>query len=207
MSLDKIRIARRSWLMPMITRADKYLSGWKATLLNTMGRVVLADSILGNLLIYAMGALELPKGAIDLLDVRRRAFLCTSEDKANGAQCLIAWEQVRTPRNLGGLRLKNLHLQNQCMLLKLLHRLFNPTYRAITTVRPRDSASTSFWDDVWLADAPLAECYHALHSHATPDASVQLVLRDGIDNILQPRLTRIAVGNTPSSSRSSGVSP
>jgi len=52
----------------MISKADKYLAGWKAALLNTMGRAVLADAVLGNLLIYAMGAIELPKGTIEALD-------------------------------------------------------------------------------------------------------------------------------------------
>jgi hypothetical protein len=53
--------------------------------------------------------------------------------------------------------LKNLSIQNQCRLLKLLHSLFNvtgrhcvrdllPTYRAPITVQVRNSASTSFWE-------------------------------------------------------------
>jgi hypothetical protein len=50
-----------------------------------MGRAVLADSVLGNLLIYAMCATELPKGALDRLDAKRRAFLWTGSDKASGA--------------------------------------------------------------------------------------------------------------------------
>jgi hypothetical protein len=33
-------------LLPMIMRADKYLAGWKASLLNTMGRAVLTDAVL-----------------------------------------------------------------------------------------------------------------------------------------------------------------
>jgi hypothetical protein len=45
-------------LLLSIGRADRYLAGWKASLLNTMGRAVLADSVLGNLLIYANGAAE-----------------------------------------------------------------------------------------------------------------------------------------------------
>jgi hypothetical protein len=91
LSPDKVKLAA---LMPTIGRADKHLVGWKASLLNTMGRAVLCDFILGNLLIYAMCAMELPKGALDLLDAKRRAFLWAGTDKASGAQCLIAWEKV-----------------------------------------------------------------------------------------------------------------
>jgi hypothetical protein len=111
LSPDKVRIAA---LLPSIGRADKYLAGWKAALLNTMGRAVLADSVLGNLLIYAMCATELPKGALDRLDAKRRAFLWTGSDKASGARCLVAWEHVCKSRESGGLGLKNLGVQNQC---------------------------------------------------------------------------------------------
>jgi hypothetical protein len=191
-----------------------------------MGRVVLADSVLGNLLIYAMCVTELPKEALDRLDAKRRAFLWTGSDKVRGARCLVVWDHVCMSREDGGLGLKNLGIQNQCLLLKLLHRLYHPadsawarwvrrqidlvtlhgdvddshwgslrrllpTYRAITTVHIRDGACTSFWEDSWLPDGPLAELFPALYSHAVlAELSVRTVLQDGIDIHLQPRLTR-----------------
>jgi hypothetical protein len=72
-----------------------------------------------------------------------------------------------------------------------LRRLL-PTYRAITMVCVRDGASTSFWEDSWLPDAPLAELLPALYSHVVrAELSVRSVLQDGIDIHLQPRLTRV----------------
>lgn len=206
LSPDKVKIAV---LIPSIDRADKCLAGWTATLLNTMGRAMLADSVLGNLLIYAMCTMELPKGALDLLDSKHRAFMWTGTDKASGAQCLVDWERVCMQRDDGGLGLKNLGVQNQCLLLKPLHRLFFPidsswaqwvcgqvnlvtlegdvayshwcslrqllpTYRAITTIHVRDSASTAFWDDSWLPEGPLTDLLPALCNHATdPGLSVR----------------------------------
>ena len=121
LSHEKLRL---SSFVPMISRADKYLAGWKAALLNTMGRAVLADSVLGSLLIYAMGALELPKGTLKA--EKCRTFVWTGAEQASGAKCLVAWEQVCLPKESGGLGLKNLSVQNQCMLVKLIHRLHHP---------------------------------------------------------------------------------
>ena len=65
---------------PLISKSDQYLAGWQCTLLNPMGRAVLVNSVLDSQLIYAMSSLLLPKGTLDALDRRRRAFLWSGED-------------------------------------------------------------------------------------------------------------------------------
>jgi len=60
------------------------------------------------------------------LEGKRRTFVWTGAEQASGAKCLVAWEQVCLPKESGGLGLKNLSVQNQCMLLKLIHRLHHP---------------------------------------------------------------------------------
>jgi hypothetical protein len=42
------------------------------------------------------------------------------------ARCLVAWNQVCMPKEKGGLGMKDVAIQNQCLLLKLLHRLHHP---------------------------------------------------------------------------------
>jgi hypothetical protein len=37
----------------------------------------------------------------------------------------VAWEQVCTSKQFGGLGLKDLELQNQCMLLKFVDKFFS----------------------------------------------------------------------------------
>jgi hypothetical protein len=65
---------------PIIASADRYLSGWWSSLLNHGGRLVLVNSVLDSLPVYAMGALQLPQGVVDALDARRRAFLWAGEE-------------------------------------------------------------------------------------------------------------------------------
>jgi len=112
-----------STFAPYIAKADRYLAGWQATLLNPMGRTVLINVVLDSQLVYLMSALPIPLGVLTKVDQRRRAFLWTGEDVARGANCLVAWAQVCDSRDNGGLSIRNLTLQNSCLLLKLLHRL------------------------------------------------------------------------------------
>jgi hypothetical protein len=43
------------------------------------------------------------------------------------AQCLIAWENICKPKKNGGLGIKNLHLQNKCLLMKFVVKALLPT--------------------------------------------------------------------------------
>jgi hypothetical protein len=98
---------------PQIAKTDKYLSGWQTSLLNQMGRATLVNSVLDSQLVYAMCALPIPPGVIEQVDKRRRCFLWSGSGAGSGANNLIA----------GGLGLKDLCIQNTCLLLKLVHKL------------------------------------------------------------------------------------
>lgn len=111
---------------PLISRADHFLPSRKASLLNPMGLCVLVNAVLDALPTYAMVALQLPRAVIDGYDARRRAFLWAGENKASGALCLVSWERCCKPCSQGGLGLRDMQLQNQCLLLKLLHRIHSP---------------------------------------------------------------------------------
>lgn len=87
LSHEKLNLSAFS---PLIARADGQLSGWRACLLNPMGRAVLINSVMDSQLTYAMSVLPLPPGAIEALNRRRRCFLWSGEDTMSGAQCFTA---------------------------------------------------------------------------------------------------------------------
>lgn len=113
---------------PCIQKTDRYLSTWQAQLPNKMGRVVLVNSVLDSQLVYFMCSLQLPPSIVKQMDGKRRAFLWSGDKsgKASPASCLVAWITVCKPKDLGGLGIKDLGIQNICLLLKLLHRLHCP---------------------------------------------------------------------------------
>lgn len=99
------------------------VASWQASLLNTMGRVVLINSVLDSQLNYLMSALSLPPGVIKQVAKQRRIFMWGGNQETSAAQCLVAWKKVCTTKELGGLGTKDLGAQNICLLLKLSHRL------------------------------------------------------------------------------------
>jgi hypothetical protein len=120
LSCDKLNLAA---FAPLIAKADRYLSGWRAVLLSAGGRLVLINAVLDALPTYAMAAMILPPPVIKALDALRRAFLWAATERVSGAQCLVAWLDVCRPKEEGGLGIRSLHVQNRCLLTKLLHRL------------------------------------------------------------------------------------
>jgi hypothetical protein len=109
--------------VPLIAKADKFLSGWRALLLSPAGRLVLVNVVLDSLPTHAMAAMLLPPAVVKALDALRRAFLWGAGDHVSGAKCLVAWDKVCRAKGEGGLGVRALGVQNACLLVKVLHRL------------------------------------------------------------------------------------
>jgi len=155
MPLSNVKL-NLSAFAPLIDRTDKYLGGWQSSLLNSMGRTVLVNAVLNSALIYICSAMLLPRGIIDVLDRKRRAFLWSGESTTSGAQCLVAWEKACLPKEQGGLGIKDLRSFNQCLLLKLLHRLHHPEESAwakwmadqVNLASLRGACAGNHWDSL-----------------------------------------------------------
>lgn len=111
---------------PLIRSFDRYLSGWRALLLSSGGRMVLCNAVLNNLPTYFMCSYLLPSGVIELIDRRRRAFFWTGKDTCSGVRCLIAWDKVCADVQEGGFGIRDLRRQNMCLLLNFVHKLHQP---------------------------------------------------------------------------------
>jgi hypothetical protein len=72
---------------------------------------------------HAMAAGLLPAGVIEAIDKRRRSFFWAGEESCNGGQCKVAWGDVCTPKNKGGLVILSIPAQNSALLSKFLIKL------------------------------------------------------------------------------------
>jgi mannosylglycoprotein endo-beta-mannosidase len=97
-----------SAFQPIIDSCDRYLAGWRASLLSKGGRLILLSSVLDSLPTYFMSSFLLPKSIIKLIDTRRRAFFWAADESCSGAQCLVAWRKVFSPKLSGGLGAKKI---------------------------------------------------------------------------------------------------
>lgn len=84
------------------------LPGWKASLMNRVGRLVVVRTVLTATLVHIMTALDLPKGVLKLIDKLRRGFLWKGQEQARGGNCLVSWARVQQPIQYGGLGVHNL---------------------------------------------------------------------------------------------------
>jgi hypothetical protein len=132
--------------VPLIAKADKCLSGWRALLLSPAGRLVLVNAVLDSLPTHAMAAMLLPPAVIKALDALRRAFLWGGGDQVSGAKCLVAWDKVCRAKCEGGLGVRALGVQNACLLVKVLHRLH---------VRPTSPWASWHWS--MISDGSVAD--------------------------------------------------
>ncbi|GJN12241.1 hypothetical protein PR202_ga30536 [Eleusine coracana subsp. coracana] len=81
------------------------------------GRVIWVFFVLSSIPIYIVIAIKVAKWFIKAVNKIRRAFVWKGRDKVNGGSCLVAWEKVQRPLDLGGLGILNLELMSWSLQL------------------------------------------------------------------------------------------
>jgi hypothetical protein len=166
---------RRGDLFVWMEKIASKLPGWKASLLTSAGRAVLTRFVLTAIPVYILVAIKVPKWFLRSVDKIRKGFLSIGRKSTNGGCCLVAWENVMRPIDLGGLGIHNFVVLGWALQLRWLWLdktkpdrhwaglkilVYNNTAVMLaisieTTVG--NGRDTPFWSDRWLHGCRLEE--------------------------------------------------
>lgn len=108
----------------VLERIEKKLSSWKGKHLSTGGRLVLINSVLSSLPLYMMSFFEIPRKVLEKIEYLRSRFYWQAEEQKRKYR-LARWSILCQPKDIGGLGIKNIDVQNKCLLCKWLFKLIN----------------------------------------------------------------------------------
>jgi len=166
---------RRGDLLTWIEKIANKLPGWRASLLTLAGRAVLVRFVLTAIPIHLLIAIKVPKWFLRAIDKIRRGFLWSGRKQANGGCCLVAWEKVMRPIDLGGLGIHNLEIMGWALQMRWLWLektgaarpwagLEIPVYpnavsmfAVATESLVGNGRTTCFWTDRWLHGSHLED--------------------------------------------------
>jgi len=166
------RKLRKCDLMAWIEKIGNKLPGWKASLISLSGRAVLVHFVLTAIPIYLLVALKVPKWFIKAID-KIRSFLWKGRKNVNGGCCLVAWEKVMRPFELGGLGIHNLEVMGWALQMRWLwiektkqdrpwagleipvHLNASALFAISVVTIVGNGENTLFWSDRWLHEQKL----------------------------------------------------
>ena len=112
--------------MPIVHRIERRLCGI-ADFLNYGGKLEMVKSVLAALPSFFMCTLDVPVSINE--QIIKYVRHCLWRKKRNDVQvkgsALVAWHKISRPKSQGGLGVLNLHVQNDALLLKNLHKFYN----------------------------------------------------------------------------------
>jgi hypothetical protein len=115
---------RKEHYLPLIQRIQKRLS-CSSNFLSQVGRLELVNSVFSALPMFFMCTLKIPKTIIKEIDIFRKHCLWRGNDINSKKPPLIAWNSITQRKVNGGLGVLRLESQNEDLLIKFLHKIFN----------------------------------------------------------------------------------
>jgi hypothetical protein len=113
-------------LSPILQSLDKRIDTLAISRATLEGRLTLSKLMLSTLPSHILACIKAPKWFLQEIDKRRCAYFWSGHKTTSGVHCKVAWDVVWRSIEEGGLNVKNLEIQNICLLLKFIHQLHTP---------------------------------------------------------------------------------
>jgi hypothetical protein len=110
----------RWMLFPLLRSLDNRID--TLSIKGASSRQTLTKSILSALPSHILACIKAQKWFYKEIDNRRRGYFWTGQTSASGGQCKVSWDTVCRLIEEGGLNIKNLEIQNICLLMKFIHK-------------------------------------------------------------------------------------
>jgi hypothetical protein len=100
--LTSARLRKRD-LQFLVDKALGKLSNWNMRSFSVAGCLTLVKTVITSQAIYLLSTLNMPKEILNLLDSKRRQFLCAGSCRLTRGKCKVNWKRVARPKALRGL--------------------------------------------------------------------------------------------------------
>jgi hypothetical protein len=105
-------------LWPLIDQVVHCVPAWQRGMIQKSGRLILIKSVISARLIHQLLVAEAPAWVLEEIVKWLCAFFWAGKKEVHGDQCLVAWDTICKPLQLGGLGIKDLRLQGLALRLR-----------------------------------------------------------------------------------------
>lgn len=106
----------------IINKTQMKITNWYNNLLSYSGRTTLLNHVLSTMPNYTMNTHKIPAITLNKINSINKKFLWNASTESN-KKGPLNWDKICTPKNYGGLGIKNIKILNQAYILKLGWRL------------------------------------------------------------------------------------
>jgi hypothetical protein len=110
------------------------------------GRAIQVQFVLTATIIYNVMALDLPHWAHKAINKIRQMYMWRGRKEAKCGHCLVLWQVVTRPKELGGLGIADLKTLGWALRVRWLWLQKNSTGQALGAPN-----NYLFWNDPWLS--------------------------------------------------------
>uniref|UniRef100_A0A453JT76 Reverse transcriptase zinc-binding domain-containing protein n=1 Tax=Aegilops tauschii subsp. strangulata TaxID=200361 RepID=A0A453JT76_AEGTS len=193
------QLTRAEW-QPIVDNVLNFLPGWQRGLITRAGRLVLVHDVVMARPTHHLLVADAPKWAVECVNKRCRAFFWEGTEQIHGGQCLVSWQKVCRPKELGGLGIMDLKRHGLALRLRWewlrrtdpskpwhgLPMTCNPqvqiAFNSLVHWRLGSGDKVLFWKDRWIDGASIDDIAPDIKKLIRTQTANKRLVKDGLLN-------------------------